>query len=315
MSFKWIEAQLMGIRDDFARPPVHARNLYHVSLAMYDAWAAYDEVVEPVLLGHTVGGYTAEFDGIPENILPAGHSLRPKRGRVLCRVPRPVAPVCQLSGVITSQERFDSLLTALGYDPSLTSNNYIFGSPAALGNYVAEQVIAYGIQDGANKFDYENTYYEPLNDQLVVSDPGNPTVIDPNRWQPLAIDGFVDQSGEVLESAPPFQSPEWGWVQPFALEDDQMTMYERDGELWPTWLDPGAPVYTGGDQPFAEDSMYKHHFSMVSIWQSHHDPYNGVMVDASPATIGNGNPSLKTSPTTATSTPTSKGEMLAWATT
>ena len=33
--------------------------------------------------------------------------------------------------------------------------------------------------------------------------------------------------------------------------------------------------------------MYKHHFAMVSIWQSHHDPYNGVMIDASPATIGN----------------------------
>ena len=66
-----------------------------------------------------------------------------------------------------------------------------------------------------------------------------------------------------------------------------MIMHERDGEMWPTWLDPGPPVYTGGDQPFAEDSMYKHHFAMVSIWQSHHDPYNGVMVDASPATIGN----------------------------
>ena len=70
VAFEWIEAQLMGIRDDFARPPVHARNLYHVSLAMYDAWAAYDETAEPMLLGHTVGGYTAEFDGLPENILP-----------------------------------------------------------------------------------------------------------------------------------------------------------------------------------------------------------------------------------------------------
>ena len=37
---------------------------------MYDAWAAYDEVAEPVLLGHTLGGYTAEFDGISEFILP-----------------------------------------------------------------------------------------------------------------------------------------------------------------------------------------------------------------------------------------------------
>ena len=191
-------------------------------------------------------------------------------------------------GVITAQARFDSLFTALGYDPSITSENYQFGSPAALGNYIAQQVISFGLQDGANEaFDYTNVYYEPLNDQLVVSDPGNPTVTDPNRWQPLAINGFVDQSGQVLDSSPPFQSPEWGWVAPFSLSDDQMTMYERDGELWPTWLDPGAPVYIGGDQSAASDSMFKHHFAMVSIWQSHHDPANGVMIDVSPANIGN----------------------------
>ena len=102
-------------------------------------------------------------------------------------------------GVVNSQARFDSLFTTLGYDRP-TSTNYVNGSPAALGNYIAEQVIAYGLQDGANEaFDYTNTYYEPMNDQLVVDDPGNPTVSDPNRWQPLAINGFVDQSGQVLE--------------------------------------------------------------------------------------------------------------------
>lgn len=29
-------------KNDFARPPVQARNFYHLSLAMYDAWAIYD---------------------------------------------------------------------------------------------------------------------------------------------------------------------------------------------------------------------------------------------------------------------------------
>lgn len=289
VAYEWIEVQLKGIRTDFARPPIHARNLYHVSLGMYDAWAAYDEVAEPVLLGHTVGGYTAEYDGINEMILPFLDIPLARREAASYAAYRILSHrYANSPGVVTAQARFDSLFAALGYDPSLASTNYANGSPAALGNYIAEQVIAYGLQDGANEaFDYTNTYYEPINDQLVVDDPGNPTVSDPNRWQPLAINGFVDQSGQVLESAPPFQSPEWGWVQPFALEDNQMTLYERDGELWPTWLDPGAPVYIGGDQPAAIDSMYKHHFAMVSIWQSHHDPYNGVMIDASPANIGN----------------------------
>jgi len=295
VAYEWIEAQLKGIRVDFARPPIHARNLHHVSLAMYDAWAAYDDVAEPILLGKTIGGYTAEFNGIPENILPFLDIPQAREEAVSYAAYHVLTHRYSNSpGVVTSQARFDSLFTALGYDPSFTSNNYQFGSPAALGIYIAEQVIAYGLQDGANEaFDYTNTYYEPLNDQLVVDDPGNPTVSDPNRWQPLAINGFVDQSGQVLESAPPFQSPEWGWVQPFALDDDQMVLYERDGELWPTWLDPGSPVYIGGDQPAAVDSMYKHHFAMVSVWQSHHDPFNGVMIDASPASIGNA-PTLPT---------------------
>ena len=37
----WNEENLDAIRRDYARPTVHARNLYHVSVAMWDAWAAY----------------------------------------------------------------------------------------------------------------------------------------------------------------------------------------------------------------------------------------------------------------------------------
>ena len=158
-----------------------------------------------MLLGHTVGGYTAESDGIPENILPFLDIPTARKEAASYAAYRVLSHRYSNSpGVISSQARFDSLLMALGYDPSLTSTNYAFGSPAALGNYIAEQVIAFGLQDGANEaFDYSNVYYEPINDQLVVSDPGNPTVIDPNRWQPLAIDGFVDQSGRCLKALRP----------------------------------------------------------------------------------------------------------------
>ena len=40
---QWNEVLLEAIRNDFARPTVHARNLFHVSMAMYDAWAVYDD--------------------------------------------------------------------------------------------------------------------------------------------------------------------------------------------------------------------------------------------------------------------------------
>ena len=43
---RWNELLLQAIRNDYARPTVHARNLFHVSAAMYDAWAAFDDVAE-----------------------------------------------------------------------------------------------------------------------------------------------------------------------------------------------------------------------------------------------------------------------------
>ena len=41
---KWNEVLLQAIREDFARPTVHSRNLFHISIAMYDSWAAYDNI-------------------------------------------------------------------------------------------------------------------------------------------------------------------------------------------------------------------------------------------------------------------------------
>ena len=38
----WDEALLDAIRRDTPAPTVHARNLFHTSAAMWDAWAAYD---------------------------------------------------------------------------------------------------------------------------------------------------------------------------------------------------------------------------------------------------------------------------------
>ncbi len=61
---QWNEELLNAIRADESRPTVHSRNLFHVSAAMYDAWACYDPVAEPFLLGKTVGEYTCPFEDI-----------------------------------------------------------------------------------------------------------------------------------------------------------------------------------------------------------------------------------------------------------
>ncbi|MFT6027779.1 MAG: hypothetical protein ACI8P5_002052, partial [Bacteroidia bacterium] len=50
----WNEALLEAIRNDFARPTVHGRNLFHTSVALYDSWAMFDPTAEPYMLGKTV---------------------------------------------------------------------------------------------------------------------------------------------------------------------------------------------------------------------------------------------------------------------
>jgi hypothetical protein len=44
---RWTDLLLASIRRDFGRPTIHARNLFHVSVAMWDAWAAFDDRAHP----------------------------------------------------------------------------------------------------------------------------------------------------------------------------------------------------------------------------------------------------------------------------
>src|SRR6266436_303907 len=46
---RWDEALLDAIRRALPNPPVHARNLFHLSVAMWDAWAAYDATASGVI--------------------------------------------------------------------------------------------------------------------------------------------------------------------------------------------------------------------------------------------------------------------------
>ena len=60
---QWNEVLLDAIRNDFARPTVHGRNLFHTSVAMYDAWAAYDDEALPYFLSQKADDFvTAQAD-------------------------------------------------------------------------------------------------------------------------------------------------------------------------------------------------------------------------------------------------------------
>lgn len=283
---QWNDVLLESIRMDFARPTVHARNLFHTSVVMYDAWAAYDDTASPYLLGQIRYGFGCSFDGIaaPADVQAAREEAMSYAAYRLLYHRFSRSP-----GRNTSYAAYDALMDNLGYDKSFTSTNYSDGNPAALGNYIAQCMIDYGRQDGANEANgYENLYYEPVNESLIPDVAGNPDIVFPNRWQPLTLDVFIDQSGNVTPlQTPAFLSPEWGNVDPFALREDDVTIYERDGHSYRVYHDPGLPALMEDDGVSGTSEEYKWGFSLVSIWSSHLDPSDGVMWDISPGAQGN----------------------------
>jgi hypothetical protein len=281
---KWNEEVLNGIRNDFARPTVHARNLFHTSMAMYDAWAIFDSKAKPFFLGNTLGDYHCSFDGFQtsENTSEARQkAISYAVYRIMlhrfAHSPRQPAIF----------ESINSLMDDLGYDTSNVSTNYQGGDAAALGNYIAQQIINFGLQDGSNEaLNYENQFYEPRNDALNTDISGNPRMTDPNHWQPLKVENYVDQSGNTIPGGqPPFLGPEWGSVTPFSLGEDQKTIYDVSGFDYTVYNDPGPPSYIV--EGLGIDDAYKWGFSLVAAWSSHLDPSDGVLIDISPGNLGN----------------------------
>lgn len=282
---KWNELLLKSIRNDFARPTVHARNLFHTSIAMYDAWAAFSDAATPFFLGNTLGEYTAPFEGItaPTEIESAREEAISYACFRLLTHRFKNAP----SSVELAYD-YEDLMFELGYDPTYTSTDYTNGSPAALGNYIAQELINFGLQDGSNEVnEYVNQHYQAGNSALVVDETGNPSLTDPNVWQPLTLSIFIDQSGNILgNNTPDFLSPEWGKVIPFALENNDLSIYDKDGFNYWVYNDPGEPVKLSNTLKGLEDP-YKWGFAMVAAWSSHLTPLDGEVIDISPASIGN----------------------------
>ena len=146
------------------------------------------------------------------------------------------------------------------------------------------------MNDGANEINgYGNLYYESVNPSLIPFENGNTTIVDENRWQPLLLDVFIDQSGNLItdNSATEFLSPEWGNVSPFALSNNDLTTYQRDGNNYLVFNDPLDPPYLDNSNSSVSSEAYKWGFSLVSVWASHLDPTDGVLWDISPKSIGN----------------------------
>jgi hypothetical protein len=277
----WNDALLDGIRKDLARPTVHARNLFHMSAAMFDAWAVYSDSADSYLAGKTVNGFACDMDAIDTDV-----DLQTAREEAISFAAYRIIRhrFANSPGAATTLTEVDALMSDLGYDAADTSTDVATGSAAAVGNRIAECYIAYGLQDGANEANaYANAHYLPVNAPIEPPKPGNPTITDLDRWQPIALVQYVDQAGNVYNSNPPALSPEWGAVLPFALSEADRTTYFRDDFGYNVYHDPGAPPRAQG----ANADIYKWAFALVAVWSGHLDQADGVMMDISPASNGN----------------------------
>lgn len=256
---RWDEVLLDAIRRALPNPPVHARNLFHTSVAMWDAWAAYDPVAE---------GYLVKEKAQASDVAAArNEAISYAAYRVL------TARFDEAVGGPDSLAEFDRLMRSLCYDVDVATAEG--NSPAALGNRIAAAVLAYGRDDGSNEAGgYTDPDYEPLNPPLVVNQPGT-TMVDPNRWQPLRIEHMISQNGIPLTNGVQQNvGPHWGHVKGFGIPD---------GGAAGVPFDPGAPPRLGDP---ATDAEYKDEAIEVIRKSSELGAAAGATIDISPASLG-----------------------------
>ncbi|MBK8067498.1 MAG: vanadium-dependent haloperoxidase [Rhodanobacteraceae bacterium] len=193
----WNEQLLAAIRIDAPRPTVHARNLFHVSAAIYDAFAAYDPLALPVYADESPAAAGRPAGDQPVAISYAAYRMLLNR-------------FAGSPGQSTSFARFDACMGELGLDTSNTTTSG--SSPAAVGNRIAAAIIARGLQDGSNQ---QGSYVDPVpffptNAPMLVQLPGTGGLVDINAWQPLIPPG--------APGVQTFLTSHWRQVEPFAIQ-------------------------------------------------------------------------------------------------
>ncbi len=255
---RWDEAVLNAIRRALPAPTLHARNLFHLSAAMWDAWAAYDP--------DAAGSFVHEKHTAEEVEAAREEAISYAAYRVLHH--RYQSAV----GATDSLLEFERLMQDLCYPTDVTTTEG--DSPAALGNRIGAAVVEAGLADGSNEAEGYASDYAPLNAPLKVTAHGPLRMEDPNRWQPLQLEQAVSQNGiPIDDTVQQFLGPRWGFVAGFALPDP--------GEHGVP-MDPGPPprIGRGADDDFKAAAVE------VIDKSAQLDPAAGVTIDISPGALG-----------------------------
>jgi hypothetical protein len=211
----WDETAL-AVDPGRGNPAVQARNLFHLAAAMWDAWAAYDAkadgyfVTEKQHANDVQSAREAAISYAAYRLLLWRTSYGPNVGDAFERLTRTLRSLCYSSNFVGTRGN----------------------SPAALGNRIAAAAIAFGQHDGSlEREHYVDSSYVPVNEPLVVSQPGT-TMHDRTFWQPLALGQIVVKGGlPIAAKVQSFAAAQWGHVRSFALRAPKDALP----------IDPGAP--------------------------------------------------------------------------
>jgi len=250
----WNELALEAIRRAEPTPTVHSRNLYHLSAAMWDAWAAFDPASTAVFVDERAT------------------STDPARAR---------DDAVSLAAFVVLGERFvdavggpetiEALRSVLAESCGLDYGDRIdSNSAAAIGVRVARGVLAATVDDGSlERSDYKDPSYRSPNPPLAVADPGT-VMVDPNRWQPLTLEPALDVHGlPHLGGEQIYEGSQWGSVATFALPA---------GESAGLPLDPGPPP------PITEEAFIE---GVVAVLRASAGLEAGsAAIDTGPAAMG-----------------------------
>lgn len=250
---RWDEQALAAIRRDLPRPPVHARNLFHLSAAMWDAWATYEKTARGVFFTERHEGASSSRDTA---ISYAAYDVLAHRYKAAI-------------GGASTLACLRAVMTDLGLDPNDAHDTG--DDPIAIGHRVAKAVLGQSAADGANESgDYDDPSYKATLPALVYDQPGT-TVDSPAIWQPINLAVAATQNGIILPSGVQgYIGAQWGRVTPFALKQGPKGL-----ALWP---DPGpAPKLDAAMKDWVVEVIDK----TAAL-----DPANEATMDISPGAFG-----------------------------